>query len=198
MKIDKKKGESRIAASIQIEEPMDKTILEQMIARHPRILRAKVINALRNLESAIRYVNAPGSTYYWLERYRLRVKGSPVPWFGLYPLLDGYVQELDSAIRAIHEYRVEDYVSSDAREEIAKIAGEEKLKANARKGGEKKNQENRALKEFVFEWLDANRSRFPSMDSTAEAIAGKIAPIKFRAARAWVGEWKKLRSASRT
>lgn len=58
-----------------------------------------------------------------------------------------------------------------------------------------RNAENRAMKQFVFTWLDANMSQFKSMDAAAEAIAGKVAPIKWRTARNWVAEWKKLRSA---
>lgn len=65
----------------------------------------------------------------------------------------------------------------------------------ARSGAQAKNAENRAMKRDVFAWLDANMSQFKSLDSAAEAIAGKVAPIAFRTARAWVGEWKKLRSA---
>ena len=66
-----------------------------------------------------------------------------------------------------------------------------------KKGAEKKHQKNRAIKADVFAWLDSNMSRFKSMDQAAEAIAGKVAHIAFRTARAWVGEWKKLRSASK-
>lgn len=58
----------------------------------------------------------------------------------------------------------------------------------------KRHAEHRAMKEDVFVWLDANMQRFKSMDAAAEAIAGKVAPVKFRAARDWVGEWRKLRS----
>ena len=58
-----------------------------------------------------------------------------------------------------------------------------------------RHAENRTLKAEVFSWLDANMANFKSMDKAAEAIAGKIAPIAFRTAREWVGEWKKLRSA---
>lgn len=53
-----------------------------------------------------------------------------------------------------------------------------------------RHAENRAMKQDVFAWLDANMPNFTSMDAAAEAIAGKVAPIKFRTARDWVGEWK--------
>ena len=61
----------------------------------------------------------------------------------------------------------------------------------------KRHAENHAMKADVYVWLDANMQRFKSMDSAAEAISGKVAPIAFRTARDWVGEWKKLRSASK-
>jgi len=67
----------------------------------------------------------------------------------------------------------------------------------ARKGASARHAENRALKRDVFEWLDENMPRFTSMDKAAEAIPMEVVPIAFRTARAWVGEWKKLRSASK-
>ncbi len=66
-----------------------------------------------------------------------------------------------------------------------------------KKGAEKRHAEHRAMKADVFSWLDINMSSFKSMDRAAEAIAGKVAPIAFRTARAWVGEWKKVRAASK-
>ena len=65
----------------------------------------------------------------------------------------------------------------------------------AKRGAAARHTENRAMKTDVFAWLDANMANFKSMDSAAEAIAGVIVPTKFRTARNWVGEWKKLRSA---
>lgn len=62
----------------------------------------------------------------------------------------------------------------------------------------KRHAENHAMKADVFSWLDANMATCKSMDAAAEKIAGKIAPIAFRTARRWVGEWKKLRSAGTT
>ena len=76
------------------------------------------------------------------------------------------------------------YMSADqARTWLAKVA------AKAR------HLENRAMKAEVFVWLDSNMTNFESMDSAAKVIAEKIAPIAFRTARDWVGEWKKIRSA---
>ena len=73
-------------------------------------------------------------------------------------------------------------------------AFEEGKKTFAKAGASAAHAENRAIKQDVFAWLDTNMPNFKSMDSAAEAIAGKVAPVKFRTARDWVGEWKKLRS----
>ena len=60
---------------------------------------------------------------------------------------------------------------------------------------DKRHEENRSMKAEAFEWIDANSDQFKSLDSMAEAIAGKVVPVAFRTARKWVGEHKKLRSA---
>ena len=59
----------------------------------------------------------------------------------------------------------------------------------------KRHTENHAMKADVFAWLDSNMVNFKSMDSAAESISKTVAPIAFRTARDWIGEWKKLRSA---
>lgn len=56
--------------------------------------------------------------------------------------------------------------------------------------------ENRAAKADVFAWLDANFSTCASMDDAAGRMAGKLVPHTYRTVRDWVGQWKKLRSAS--
>ena len=45
--------------------------------------------------------------------------------------------------------------------------------------------------------FDQNRAKYKSMDDVAVVIT-EMFPIKFRAARQWVGEWKKLRSTGKT
>lgn len=68
----------------------------------------------------------------------------------------------------------------------------------SKRGADARHAETRAMKADVFQWLDANKMPdHRSMDSVAEAIAGKIVPIKFRTAHDWVSEWKKLRSAGK-
>ena len=66
---------------------------------------------------------------------------------------------------------------------------------SVKKGADKRHAENRSMKNDVFNWLDTHMHQFKSMDAAADAIAGKMAPVKWRTARDWVGEWKKLRSA---
>jgi hypothetical protein len=53
------------------------------------------------------------------------------------------------------------------------------------------------MKAEAFIWLDQNREKYKSMDDTATAIT-ELSPVKFRAAREWVAEWKKLRSTGKT
>jgi hypothetical protein len=71
---------------------------------------------------------------------------------------------------------------------------DEPIKEFARKGAAARHAENRAMKQDVNAWLDANMRDFKSMDSAAETIARIVAPVKFRTAREWVSDWKKLRS----
>lgn len=66
----------------------------------------------------------------------------------------------------------------------------------AQKGASKRHEENRAMKAEVFGWLDCNFNPKVSKDKTAEAIAGKVVPISFRAVRSWIDDWQKQRSAS--
>jgi hypothetical protein len=68
------------------------------------------------------------------------------------------------------------------------------IMGRAKNGAAGRHKENREMKLEVFEWLAQNIDRFNSLDSAAEAIAGDIAPIKFRTARDWVGQWKKTQS----
>lgn len=64
-------------------------------------------------------------------------------------------------------------------------------------GADARHRESRSMREQVFVWLDDHMSRFSSMDAAADAIAGKVVPVKWRTARDWIGQWKKLRSAGR-
>lgn len=121
------------------------------------------------------------------------------------------LQRLDDAVIA---ERLDGHGLSDARLEMAslrdrlqppkhvqvaiqKIQGKLDAFAQARrKGSDAIHAENRSMKAEVFKWLDSNMAKFKSMDAAAQAII-KQQPIAFRTARDWVGDWKKLRSASR-
>lgn len=67
----------------------------------------------------------------------------------------------------------------------------------ARLGAQARHSENRAIKSEVMAWLDANKTLALNGEETASEIAGKIAPIKWRTAREYITEWKKLRSAGK-
>lgn len=71
------------------------------------------------------------------------------------------------------------------------------LHDTASAGARVRHRENHAMKQDVFNWLDANPPKARGMDAAATAIfESKLVPIKsWRTARDWVGEWKKLRSA---
>lgn len=64
-----------------------------------------------------------------------------------------------------------------------------------KRGAAVTHAENRAMKATVLDWCDKNMPKHKSMDAAAEAVAGKLVPVKFRTARDWIGEWKKLRSS---
>lgn len=64
-------------------------------------------------------------------------------------------------------------------------------------GLDARHSENRKMKADVFAWCDANMANYKSMDSAAEAIAGKEVPVTFRTARAWIADWKKTQSTGR-
>ena len=95
----------------------------------------------------------------------------------------------------IYDFVAEMQPTSYVIAHLVMMAKKSQRRATAKNGADATHRENRAMKADVFVWLDANRSKFKSMEAAAEAISGGIAPVKFRAARDWVGEWKKLRSA---
>lgn len=62
-------------------------------------------------------------------------------------------------------------------------------------GLDARHSENRRMKADVFSWCDKNMRNYKSMDSAAEAIAGKEVPVTFRTARSWIADWKKKQYA---
>ncbi len=69
---------------------------------------------------------------------------------------------------------------------------------NARIAAQARHRENHDMKRQVFAWLDENFGAYKSMDSAAEAIAGRVVPVKFRTARDWVGQWRQRVPPART
>lgn len=104
---------------------------------------------------------------------------------GLDPLISGVEKLRPHLDRSKDKFAMFDSIRRQARQE------------NARAGAKASHAEHRAIRQDVYKWLDANMARFRSMDEAASAIAGKVAPIAWRTARDWVGEWKKVRAAGK-
>ncbi len=75
----------------------------------------------------------------------------------------------------------------------AKVA--EVISEKAKRNAELAHVEHRAMKATVFEWCDANFSKFKSIDQAAQAIAGVEVPVAFTTARSWIREWKQKNTA---
>lgn len=90
---------------------------------------------------------------------------------------------------------VRKYIDGDSIYELIELILTHADTTRARMKAIKRHHENRSMKADVFAWLDSNMANFKSMDAAAQAII-KQQPIAFRTARDWVGDWKKLRSAS--
>lgn len=97
----------------------------------------------------------------------------------------------------IEKSEVEKYLDNMSIHHFIELVVADAASTKARLKAVKRHTENRAMKQDVFAWLDENMANFKSMDSAAESVARTVAPIKFRTARDWVGEWKKLRSSAR-
>jgi len=104
-------------------------------------------------------------------------------------MLSAYKAELRKAIK--------ENLDEDSIWEFVRLAGKMAISLQNKGNALKRHAENHALKQTAFSWCDANMAKFKSMDSAAEAIAGKLVPVTFRTARDWIGEWKKLRSTGR-
>lgn len=114
---------------------------------------------------------------------RIRTELFPPNWETLF-WLQAYLEAVADSVNAEIEFA--------QREAEAKRLARSEL---ARQNGAKAHSENRAMKMDVFAWLDENMVRFNSMDSAAQEISTNVAPVAFRTARDWVGQWKKVRSA---
>ncbi len=87
-------------------------------------------------------------------------------------------------------------LATNAVEAIQRANNSYLINDKAKKKAAKAHVENRAMKEQAENWWHENRHQHRSKDGAAEAIAGKVVPVKFRTARKWIDDWEKLRSAS--
>ena len=85
-------------------------------------------------------------------------------------------------------------LSAGMLDELFDLIADHVLKERQRAAASKLNTENRAIKQDVFLWLDANPPKPRGKSAAATAIAGKVAPVVFTTALKWVNEWEKLRS----
>jgi hypothetical protein len=83
-------------------------------------------------------------------------------------------------------------------EELLKRKVKERVSLAARQAAIQKNAENRAMKAEVIQYYATNQHRFRSMDAAAEAIAGKIVPLKFRTVRDHLAEYRRTLRSART
>jgi hypothetical protein len=73
---------------------------------------------------------------------------------------------------------------------------EERATKNASKGAFARHAEHRSMKQQLFEWLDAHRAEYRTLDAAAIAAhQARLAPVTHGTIRRWATEWKKLRSA---
>ena len=104
---------------------------------------------------------------------------------------------LSIAERALQSRERDIAIANDWQSQVIQLlpkafqAGQKKF---AKAGVTARHQENRALKQDVFTWLDANPPKPRGKDAAATAIAGGIVPVAFRTARRWIDEWEKLRA----
>jgi hypothetical protein len=114
-----------------------------------------------------------------------------------------HTEDTDLLLQRIDEHDTElnrliqKNLDSDSLYFFVEMVVKAKLSVAAIQRAHLRHAEHRAFKADVFAWCDDNMSSFPSMDAAAEAIAKKLVPASFRTVRTWIGEWKKLRSASK-
>lgn len=96
----------------------------------------------------------------------------------------------------VTDNEVREHIDESSIYDLLELVLEHSDATKARINAFKRHAESHAMKADVFAWLDTNMVNYKSMDAAAQAIT-REQPIVFRTARGWVGEWKKLRSASR-
>jgi hypothetical protein len=80
---------------------------------------------------------------------------------------------------------------------LAEEKAKQKVSLAASKAAIKRHAENHAMKDEVFAWCARHLQDYASMDSAAEAVAGRIVPVAFRTARSWIGEYRKGEQSAR-
>ncbi|MBC8745108.1 MULTISPECIES: hypothetical protein [Paraburkholderia] len=106
-------------------------------------------------------------------------------------------QEHDEAIEANGTMLSRIAIEALKATERLRDAQTEARRATARKAADSRHTETRAIKADVFAWCEENLGG-KSIDSAAEAIAGKHFPIKFTTARKYISEYRKSMQSART
>lgn len=83
-------------------------------------------------------------------------------------------------------------------EELVQDKVKKRVSLAAQRAAIQKNAENRQMKAEAFAYYQANHQKFHSMDAAAEAIAGKIVPLKFRTVRNWIPDFRRVLQSART
>ena len=113
-------------------------------------------------------------------------------------------QSIQIAQESVTHLEAERQRNETLKEQQSKLFGllpkvfEAGKKSLAKRGANARHEENRAIKQDVFAWLDANPPKPRRKSAAATAIAGKVAPVVFTTALGWVNEWEKLRSTGTT
>ncbi|MDO8051127.1 MULTISPECIES: hypothetical protein [unclassified Janthinobacterium] len=68
------------------------------------------------------------------------------------------------------------------------------LSMQAKKGAAARHKENREMKLEVWDW-DEKQNEYKSINSAAEAAAGKLVPVTLKTVREWISEGRKNRRA---
>lgn len=99
------------------------------------------------------------------------------------------------ASKDLAKVRLELHHQKRTAEEMAEKKAAEKISKTARDAADKRHEENRAMRAQVIQHYEENETKFKSIEAAAEAIAGKIVPVKHRTVADWIREFRKQRSA---
>lgn len=117
---------------------------------------------------------------------RIRGEFSPPNWEALF-WMQAFLESVEEKLDAENAWA--------QREEAAKSQARSEL---ARQNGSGAHKENRANKQFVFDWLKINRSHYKSMSKTAAAIVSlRLVVGEYNTIYGYVREFEKIRSAGK-